>query len=165
MSGPMLCVVTVDVPDPAPVVVLPVFSLAEKLLAVLERLPLVGTARDGDCLLVAPRVTTAVQEIGIPAETVELTGWLNPTAVWKAFPELRPPSDVDDQKIFSFGHQITVAVGWVLDATARQFCGDLPARWIAPIGEYLQRLAAVTGVAEVTVAYPDRACEAEETQG
>lgn len=148
---------TAELPDPTPEVVLPGPGLAERLSAALESIPLVGGARDGDCLVVAPRVTAAVREIGIAAQTVDLISWLNAAVVWDTLPELSPPSVMGSHKILRFAHRVTLATGWVLDATARQFRDDLPERWVAPLDEYLQQLASATGTAEVTVISPQRA--------
>ncbi len=147
----MLGVVTAELPDLTPVVVAPVSGLAEKLSAPLGSLSLVGVARDGDCLVVAPRVSAAVRQIGMAADTVDVIGWLDPAVMRSVFPELRL-LNTGEQRIVGFRHQVTVAGRWVLDATARQFRGDLPQRWVAPLGQYLGRLAAATGVAEVTLA-------------
>lgn len=131
---------------------LPVPGAAEQLSALLKGLPLPGVARDGDCLVVAARVTAAAQELGFPADTVTVIGWLDWATVCSAVPELSSRQGGDELTVIGFSHRVTVVSGWVLDATAQQFRADLPARWIAPLQEYLQRLAAVTGVARVTVA-------------
>lgn len=108
---------------------------------VLARCALDRPARDGDCLLVAPRVTGQLRARGFEASTVGIIGWLNEAA-----------------GVIAFFHAATFAGGYLLDATARQFRSDLPDQWVAPVREYLDQLAEATGVHSVT-AHADRAAE------
>ncbi|MEU4841849.1 hypothetical protein [Nocardia testacea] len=90
------------------------------------------TPSDGDCLTVSPRVTEALVEHGLQAQTASVAGWLDPSAT-----------------ILGFLHQVTVCDGFVLDGTARQFSTLLPAAWVAPIVIYLRDLAEATHTSHV----------------
>lgn len=116
--------------------------LREQFAAVLARHGLDRPARDGDCLIIAPRITTALRQLGIAAATIDVIGWIQPHRLGLT----------GDIPIMLFRHQATVTDGWLLDATAQQFHPDLPARWITLVPDYLRRMAAVTGADPVTLA-------------
>lgn len=106
---------------------------------VLARCALDRPVRDGDCLIVAPRVTVRLRARGFEASTVSVIGWLD-----------------EATGVIAFFHAATFAGGCMLDATARQFGANLPDHWVAPVREYLDQLAEATRVHSVT-AHADRA--------
>lgn len=126
-------------------------NLALRLGALLCNLSLADAPRDGDCLVVAARVTAAVRALGIPADTVTVSGWHDHKTLASLFPDFGLMPDIRDRRILGFGHRATVAGRWILDATARQWHPGLPERWLVPLDEYRECLAAVMGVATVTL--------------
>ena len=130
----------------------PKTGTAEMLSAILEEVSPSHPVRDGDCDIVAARVTAAVREHGIAAETVTVSGWSDPHVLRTALVGLTALAGIDDRKILGFAHHVTLAEGWVMDATAQQFNPDLPSHWVAPVKDYLSRLAAAAGVATATLA-------------
>ncbi|MCZ7478823.1 hypothetical protein [Micromonospora sp. WMMC273] len=93
-----------------------------------------STVSDGDCIAAADRLTDTLRTLGITAESVSVIGWIDP-----------------DCHVLGFAHRATAIGDHIADLTARQFHPDAPARWLAPVGEYLSRLTTLTRVAAATI--------------
>jgi hypothetical protein len=113
-------------------------ELTGRIEAALAELPAPEQPTDGDCLTLAPLVTSILTEAGLPARTVAVWGWLG-------------------GNVAGFVHMVTlVDPGTIVDFTARQFSPDAPGRWIAPVDGYRYRLADLTGTVMVTVDRPEK---------
>jgi hypothetical protein len=82
-------------------------------------------------------VTAALSGADLDARAVTLAGW----------------TELFGQRCLGFLHQVTLVgpEGVVVDLTGRQFGQQLPARWVAPFGDYAVELARATGCVEVTL--------------
>ncbi|MEV4122885.1 hypothetical protein [Micromonospora sp. NPDC049645] len=120
-------------------------STVDQVRAIAEQLApnlMPGTARDGDCLTIAPAVTVALREFNVGhVDTVPMIGWAD-----------------HERGLLAYVHTVTIVAGIdnlppiVVDLTAQQFGAFLPAVWVDDLPVYAEMLAQGTLVERVTVA-------------